>query len=117
MVWMFALFGLIGGLDAVSEDPGLDRVLSLAMGLIFGGLCVRWCDYDALERGGTNWRYLAATMVLCPGPLLAFPAYLLLTRGLQRGALAVLGAVAFFVVLIAAYVSVLVTIAVLSQLI
>ncbi len=117
MAWMIALFSLIGCLDFFADDRGLQRVLSLAVGILFGALCVRWCHYDRLERGGRSWKYLAATMVLCPGPLIVFPVYLLATRGLPRGIIAILGASAFLVVLLGAYLSVVFTLVILSEVI
>jgi hypothetical protein len=39
--------------------------------------------------------------MLCPGPLLVFPAYFLITRGLQRGMVATLAAMGFLLAMFA----------------
>jgi hypothetical protein len=99
MVWMLTLFALEPVLE-YATGAGLGRLFTVMFSLTFGAQCVRWCYYDQLERDASLWRYFAATMILCPGPLLVFPIYFLYTRGLQRGLVATLAAFAYLVVLL-----------------
>lgn len=105
MIITFAVSGFVSGWV---DDLALSRFIDLATGLVFAFLILRWCDNDHYERQqnqeplwhGMPWRYFAFMMILCPGPLIMMPIYLLVTRG-WRGFISIAWAGAFFALLVA----------------
>lgn len=89
--------GLLSGFAA--EDSAWDRIINLADWLISAVLILRWCDIDREERQLARWRNFVPMIVLCPGPLVMVPAYLLVTRGLG-GFAAIAKAIAFAVLMV-----------------
>ena len=107
MLLVYAITGaLIGALPA-----DLSGFIEFAAMVVIVILTLRWCDYDRGEQEVERWSYFGIMMILCPGPLIVMPIYLLSTRGV-RGLLSIAKAFVFFVILIA--VGVLMEIAVAS---
>lgn len=100
MVAVFAVAGFVSGF--LPDEGSASRSVSLAMGLAFSLLIVRWCAYDRQERGLAPWPHFGLLMVICPGPLIMVPIYLLATRG-APGLISTAKAAVFFVFLIVVF--------------
>ncbi len=107
MLLVYAIYGAL--IVACSAD--LSRLFDIAASVITVILTLRWCEYDRREQEVERWSYFGIMMLLCPGPLILMPVYLLSTRGV-RGLLSIAKAFVFLVILIA--VAVLMEIAVAS---
>lgn len=79
------------------------NVLDLAAALVFAGLLLRWLDYDARERDSETSRLFAVLVVLCPGPLVLLPLYLLQTREAGRKLPALFSFAGYVVLVVAAW--------------
>jgi hypothetical protein len=106
MIVTFAVSGFVSGI--IVDDRVLSRLADVAAAIAFAFFVLRWCDYDHGERQerqerlwqGLPWRYFTPLMLLCPGPPIMVPVYLLATRGL-RGFISIAWALAFFALLVA----------------
>lgn len=100
LVFLLVASGISGFLTGfVAEGSGEEHIINLADWLVSAVLILRWCDIDREERQLARWRFFVPMMVLCPGPLVMIPAYLLVTRGLG-GFAAIAKAIAFAVLMV-----------------
>ena len=83
----FSLVGLViwaaclGVLVSLVGEGSSSVALDLIIGLSFAFLLLFWCHADALERGGQLGRIMTFALVLVG--VIAFPLYILKTRGLS----------------------------------
>lgn len=100
LVFLLVVTGMSGYLPGfLAEDSAWIRIIDLASGLIGAILILRWCDIDREERHLSRWRFFVPMMVLCPGPFVMMPTYLLVTRGLG-GFAAIAKKIAFCVLMV-----------------
>jgi hypothetical protein len=97
--WMLGWGLALGVVAGLMGDGFNSRPLSLVAGILLVVLILQWCHYDRKERRIAPWPGFALMMILCPGPMVMMPVYLLATRGV-RGILSVLLCAGFFLLIL-----------------